>query len=232
MKVALLKHKSLEDTPENYVPKIAAALKVNPDLILGPDYALCFSDNLLDFNAREKIISKIKSLSLNYPKILVVPGTSPRFVGEKLFRHSCPVIQNGKLLSELDKETDYEEFKIGEKVGFNYERGDSTKNTLNFDSKKIAVEICSDHGKQIVDNDTFLEAILAYDENAGFWIRANNDNFSRWAVVVNGLDGKVDGFRYDHLKQSAKYGILSPSINNEFFSVYDLENGKGNISYI
>ena len=200
MKIIGIEHRvNLNQNIEDYFKKIANAVSYSPDVVIGPDYGLFFLDKKgkIRFDLRDEIIKTLEEISSTSPKTLLIPGTTSFLLGEDKMGHSAMIFRNGEKINEFRKETDVENHKIAIENGLEYNRGDSSRNKLFHNGKKITVEICSDHGKQRVDRDTFLEVILAYDDNAGFWIRPNNDSFSRYALVVDGRIPKVEGFYFN-----------------------------------
>jgi predicted amidohydrolase len=232
MKVCAIKHKVEENQNfVDYLTKIELALKYAPDIIVGPDYALSYlnESGRIKFSMREEIISKLEKLSHKYPKTIIVPGTTPFALSDLETGHSAMIFHNGKKIYEFRKETCVGDQKIAEKNGRTYVGGCSDNNYFFIGSKKIAVEICSDHGKQQVPLDTFLELILTYDDNAGFWIRANNDDFSRYAIVCDGRAPKVECFKYNHTNPIHKMGILKGQSLNKDISLFELN--ERNVRY-
>ena len=202
----------------------------SPDIVVGPDYGLSFlnKDGKINFSLRNKIIKGLEEISLDSPRTLLIPGTTPFLLVEGKMGHSAMIFRGGEKIEEFRKETDIENCKIAKKNCLEYERGDSSKNKVYYDGKKITVEICSDHGKQAVDKDTFLEVILTYDDNAGFWIRANNDDFARWAVLSDGRKPMVGCFRFNP-KLPKHYGILKGKKLNSSLYLFNLN--ERNVSY-
>ena len=232
MDVISIKHKVLEkNTFEDYYKKLAHAMSYKPNFILGPDYGLCFlkEDGKINFGSRENIINKLEELSLNSPDTLLVPGTSPFILGQGLMGHSQMVFGNGVKMEEFRKESNAGDSKIAKENGLEYEGGDSDKNKFFYNGKKITVEICSDHGKQRVDKDTFLELIPAYDDRAGFWVGAHNDDFSRWALLSDGRSPKIGCFRYNSDRSNERYGLLKAKLLNKDFGLFELD--ERNVSY-
>ncbi len=158
------------------------------DLAVGPDYGMYFYDKKkkIDFSKVDEAVEYFKALSSFYSNATIIPGTMPFSEGNKLF-HVAPVFINGKLDDMFFKESDCGESKMAKKNGFEYAKGDSTENYLTINGKKVAIEICSDFGKQRVPEGTFLETVLAYDNLGGFSVSAKNDNFSRYGLVCNSV---------------------------------------------
>jgi len=142
--------------------------------------------------------SEIESLVKFFPKTTLIPGTGPLLTETGKMECVAPIYEKGNLSYLFTKETDVGNFQRAFKNGLDYIRGDSSKNFFIKDGKKITVEICSDHGKQEVAEDTFLEIILADDRKAGFYLRANNDSFSRYAFVCDGFAPKLECFKFIH----------------------------------
>ena len=204
------------------------------DVAVGPDYALCsinlINGKLVDFESYEQILTILGQISREHPKTLILPGTTPKRVGEGLMGHVCPVFLGGRLEKELYKETDCGESNTARDNELEYKKGDNSQNFVNYNKKKISVEICSDHGKQKIDNGTFLEVIMAHDLFGGFHIGVLNDNFDRYALVCNSLR-RID----DHVKKPTlvecfefnrsndpKLRIVEPVLENKDFKGYNL----------
>lgn len=203
MKVIGVEHKVNGDHQyEGCLKKIADALKHSPDIVVGPDYGLASFNPAwrVDINKGEKVMRELMHLSSQYPSALILPGTRP-IISNNILSHAMPVFFGGEKIIEFEKQTDVENSYVARVNNCTYKRGDFTKNNLMHKGKKIALEICSDHGKQPIDKDTFLEIIVAYDLNAGFYLRADNDGFSRYALVVDGKAPMVSGHYYDHNKK-------------------------------
>jgi hypothetical protein len=223
MKVIGIKHKvDTSNNVEEYVGKIAGAMKFNPDIIFGPDYALSFTDkeDINDFNQRDIAINKLEELSKDFPKTIILPGTGPFILRKGVMGHAIPMISNGKTICEFRKETNVGDSRFAKRNGLVYERGDSSNNKFYKEDKKITVEICSDHGKQRIDKDTYLELISAYDDRAGFYLRPGSDDFSRFAIVADGFAPKVDGFYYDHISRQPRF--LEEQIKGDLH-IFDLQ---------
>ncbi len=216
MKVIGIKQKIFEKkhTLNDYLTKVSDALSYSPDIVVGPDYSLYFLDSKghIQFNKVDEAVKRLKELSRT-SKTLIAPGTLPLYLDFEKIAHSAPIFKEGNYLFSFRKETDVENSDFATKNDLVYERGDSSKNKLFYNGKKIAFEICSDHGKQLIDKDTFLEIIMAYDDKAGFYLRPNNDNFSRYAIVVDGRKPDVSGFRYDFEKKKLSF-LKEKKINN------------------
>jgi len=225
MKIIGVEHKvESTDCLEDYIPKIAEALSYKPDIIIGPDYGLCFLDHKgkLQFGERERAIRELEKLSLNSPDTIILPGTGPFLMEEGIMGHAVPMIRNGETRRELRKGTDIGDSAIAEKNNLVYERGNYHENKFYHNGKKIAVEVCSDHGKQKIDKDTFLELIPAYDDRAGFYPRANSDDFSRYAIVVDGRKPSVKGFEFN-LKKEPKISFLEDKRLNSSLFLFNLD---------
>ena len=214
MNIITVKHKfSKGQKLADYVPKIAEAVKNKPDVIVGPDYGLVSYSkdrvNRKDIINADQILSE---LSAKTPSTLIVPGTYALF---DQGYHAAPIFRGGKLINRFFKETNVENVAFANENGFRYKRGDSDKNKIMHNGKKITVEICSDHGKQRVDRDTFLELILTRDLNAGFYLNAFNDNFSRYAIVNDSEIPKIEGFKYDKSSDSPLVLLEEKTLNED-----------------
>jgi hypothetical protein len=182
---------------EHYVSALREITNNHPlDILVGPDYSLArYSDSelkVLDFKSIESNLELLAKVSQRFPSVLLIPGTTPRVIDGKM-RLCAPLFLDGSV-GELYKETDCTESKVADNNGLVYERGNCSKNNLVFDGTKIAVEICGDRGKQIIDSDTFLEIIPAYTSESGFSLNALNNFFDRYALVCNGQNGLTTAF--------------------------------------
>ena len=242
MKVAGIKHKDISESwLWDYLEKFEHALKFAKDetggldLVVGPDYGLCSmekDEKTMEFIRYDGLLSILKrEVNGISPKTVILPGTTPKRIDDKYMGLVCPVIHEGKLVRELFKETDVGEGQIAADNGLTYFRGDSSQNNLVIGGNKVAVEICSDHGKQIVDPDTFLEVIMAHDIFGGFHVGVSNDNFRRYALVCNSLrrvdsniktDNLVDCFEYNPSARS-KIRFVEPIFDKRDFMIYDLK---------
>ena len=111
---------------------------------------------------------------------------------------------------------------LAEDNGLVWQRGSYDGNQIMHQGKKIAVEICSDHGKQPVAKDTFLELILARDTRAGFYVGAANDDFTRYAIVNDSDKPMVEGFNYNP-QSFPKMCFLPEKILNSYLTEFNLE---------
>jgi len=214
-----------DDGLKNYLAKLDEAISYEPSIILGPDYGLCSFDKngKIRFNLRDKLIEDLESISRKSPRTLVIPGTTPFLLQEGYMGHSAMIFKNGNKIEEFRKETDVGDSNIAKENGLVYKSGDCSKNHLNYDGKEIAVEICSDHGKQRFEKDPFVELISAYDDRAGFYIGAHNDNFARWAVICDGRKPFSACYRYD---PSKGYGILKGKNLSDSITKFKLDENS------
>jgi hypothetical protein len=208
MKVIAIEHKITgnEDSTE-YFGKLAEAIKLRPDVIMGPDYGITSfnSDGTVDFESQDQAQAQLERLSVESPETLIIPGTWPILLGDSEMGHAAPIYRDGAQIANFRKQTNVENSDIAKQNELQWQRGDYDQNKIIHQGKKIAIEICSDHGKQPIDRDTFLEAILARDINAGFYIGASNDNFARYAIVNDSENPKIEGLKYDpdaHMKMT------------------------------
>ncbi|MEM3074593.1 MAG: hypothetical protein QW727_01475 [Candidatus Pacearchaeota archaeon] len=229
MKVLGIKHIiSVDNSFEDYFEKIKRIMMeskelVNPiDLIVGPDFALKYCRNgKLDFSNNDKIFSSFIELSRAYPDSVIIPGTCPIQEEGNLMVLCAPIFRCGDC-KRFYKETDAGEGKMAEEVGLSYKRGDSSKNKLEINKKTISVGICSDHGKQRIPEDTFLEVILAYDYFGGFYPgRKIHGNYlvDRYGMVVNGINGEVSMQKY---KYGSEIEIIEPICASKEFLAFDI----------
>jgi hypothetical protein len=193
MKVCAIKHDGRKENFELFKAKLASAVKINPDLIIGPYDSL--GRGLSSSEKKREIYRWLGDFSSKSDS-LIIPGTISYPINEKEMVCESPVFHQGKLIHFFHKEKDNGEEDLAMQNGYGYKRGNNFKNKLDFKGKKIGVELCGDHGVQ----DTHgcdLELILAYDNRAGFWLSASNDDFKRKAIVCDGYAPKVEAFDYD-----------------------------------
>ena len=225
MKVIAVKHKITghEDSVQ-YFEKLAEAVKLKPDVIVGPDYGITSfnPEGTINFEAQARDKANLGRLSVYSPETLIVPGTWPILLGDSEMGHAAPLYRNGAQLANFRKQTDVENSELAEQNGLKWQRGEYDNNKIMHQGKKITVEVCSDHGKQPVDRDTFLELILTRDLNSGFWIRGNNYNFARYAIVNDSERPKVEGFKYDP-QASPNMTFASEQKLNSFLTQFALE---------
>ncbi|HRZ85205.1 MAG TPA: hypothetical protein P5277_00310 [Candidatus Paceibacterota bacterium] len=231
--ISLIHNVDNKNIPEEYFKKIREVLyegKSNLgdiDLLIGPDYGLLFSENQnnenskANFNLKPYIFSELSKISAKYPKTLILPGTIPIILRPGIMAHSCPAFLDGKNIREFFKETTCGDEKIAETNGLIYEGQDSNLNHIMHKNKMIAVEICSDHGRQIIPENTFLEVILAYDKNAGFSERPNLFT-ERYAIVCDGRKPATEAFSFNPYKKPTKETI-KPVKKTENWKGYILE---------
>lgn len=223
MRIISIKHPSYQ--PREHLEILARALKHTPDIVLGADQSLHDKDKeSTHFRFYEEADKILLGLSLAYPKTLIVPGTLPK-LRKRVMTIVAPVYINGKKIAEFEKETDINESELAKSQGLTYKRGKSEFNKLYFQGRKIAVEICSDHGKQRIDKDTFLELIPAYDLNAGFYVRSGSDDFARFAVFCDGQQ-PVTGCRFFNPAHTPKQGIIQGTELEEFLKEYELNEAN------
>jgi hypothetical protein len=142
--------------------------------------------------------------------------------------HSAMIFKDGKKIEEFFKETDVGDSKFAKENNLEYRTGNSLKNHLTYNDKEIAIEICSDHGKQRFEKEPFLELILAYDDRAGFFPRADNDYFARWAVVCDGRKPFAACLKYDPSLER-KHGLIKGKRINP--SMIQFELNENNVNY-
>jgi len=197
MKIGVIQHKVSENSQAaDVLRKIEFAIKNGLNIIVAGDYALSNELDMLTPEERKEVIGRLERISSANPDTLILPGTMPWADYEKrLMFHSCPAFLGGKQNTEFYKETDHGEFELAKKHGLDYLRGDNKKNKLIFRDKKIAIEICSDHGKQILDKDTWLEIVMAHDSKAGFYVRDNS--FDRYGILCDTYNPSTGCFRFN-----------------------------------
>lgn len=207
MKISAILHKVGKETSQELQGKIASAFYEHPDIIIGPDYALNFSP--AEISSREhcnNIISMYSSLSAKHPSALIIPGTILYQINEKEAVCEAPVFLGGGLKKQLWKDSDNGEAGLAAKSGLVYKRGCHKNKQFNYNGKKIAVEICGDHGRQDVRG-CDLEIILAYDQKAGFWLNVLNDDFARKVVLCDGYEPKIEAWDYNPERQPKQIEI-------------------------
>lgn len=225
MKIIAIEEKAgIREHPGKYLDKIANALNYSPDLVVGPDYALSLlrTDKKLNFDFDDFLDNELSELSSIYYKTIIIPGTRTKLTNDGKMTLSAPLFINGEKIYEFYKESDRGESDLANKNNLIYEKGDNTKNKFIYNGKKIAIEICSDHGKQAIDKDTFLEIILTYDKKAGFWIGPTNDDFKRYAVICDGQKPFVDCQIYNP-NNSPKLKCLNKIKLEKFLWEFNLE---------
>jgi hypothetical protein len=180
------------------------------DILIGPDYSLVTKDAMAanrpnTMGERYSILSDVKSISKSLPSTVIIPGTM--FWHQKNKQESiddvflsAPAYKNGHLVAELFKERDNGEAPSAERYGnligkkAVYKRGNSKNNFMTIRGNRVAIEICGDHGNQDAKG-VDLEIIMAYDNKAGFYITAANNNWNRYAVLCDGYSG-TDSAQY------------------------------------
>jgi hypothetical protein len=219
MRICAIKHDPTKENFERFKAKLLGSLRTESDIIIGPSYALRYG-----FSSREKkerVYHQIREISQTSSSC-IIPGTICFPFNDHEMVCEAPIFHKGNLLQIFHKEKENEEGDLAAKNGYTYRRGDNSKNRFNFNGKKIAVELCGDHGVQDVKG-CDLELILAYDNRAGFWISAANDDFSRYAVVCDGYAPKVEAFRYDSTQPIQKMSIVKQQTLNNDMGVFDLD---------
>ena len=203
---------------DTILDKIGRA-STDSSIVVAPDYALAVKPERPVTNQEYAQICRVlENISL-IEKTLIIPGTLP-FAQDGAMVHQCPVFYKGNLVAVLNKETDRGEEELAKRHGLSYERGDCNKNNLPYNGKNIAVEIYSDHGHQEIPANTFLELILACDQNAGFWIGPRTPKFARAVIVCDSFKPKVEGFKLD---QEGKPEVLKPILGDEERRVYEVQ---------
>lgn len=231
MNLLSLIKKSDEGNLDSYLKQIAESIDVTQrefgdvDLVIGPDYALTSyldkEKHLIDFNKNSQTFDRLQDISYRYPNIFFIPGTLPLKRGKDM-QLSAPLLFNGIIKKLIHKETDAGEEELARANGLNYYRGNFRENYFYIGDKYISVEICRDHGKQPLNDFTFLQLILSYDKNAGFRPGVLYESLSRYAVVCDSLEPFTEAYLYDadnspHLKE------LRPNLDCHGFRIYNLE---------
>jgi hypothetical protein len=225
MKVCAIKQNCDKEDFERFKTKLAYAIKIKSDIIIGPYGSL--GRGLSSKQTKTEVYDSISSLSSG-TNSLILPGTIFYEINETEAVCEAPLFHRGSLIKNFHKEKDNGLGNLAEQNGYIYKRGDNSKNNFEIRGRKIAVELCGDHGIQDATG-CDLELILAYDSRAGFWISAFNDDFSRFAVVCDGRAPKVECFRYDHINPVHKMGIIRGRQLNNNVSLFDLN--ERNVHY-
>jgi hypothetical protein len=238
MNIGFINHKSDEGAKE-FLKKLDESIaylnknNIQLDILAGPDYALASKEAMKEkrpnsMHERYEVLRDVKDISKKIPKTILIPGSM--FWHEKVKTGidnafvSSLLYKSGAVVKEFYKERDADEENRAKNYGtiirrgIEYKRGNSKNNFFNHDGKKIALEICADHANQDVKN-CDLELILAYDTNAGFYINARNDSWSRYAGLCDGLKGESMIQHYD--SNNRKFSQIEP-ITNGSLSIYEI----------
>jgi len=206
MKISAISHKVGKEDSQEIHRKVAGALKFS-DIVIGPDYALnCNPTKVSSSGYYNNLISMYTSLSTKYPNTLIIPGTILHPINDREMVCEAPVFLNGKLNRQLWKDSDNGEVGLATRAGFVYKRGSHENKQFEYKGKKIAVEICGDHGRQDVRG-CDLEIILAYDKKAGLWLNASNDDFARKVVICDGYKPTIEAWDYNPERQPKQIEI-------------------------
>lgn len=206
MIISAILHKIGKGNSQELREKVAGALEFS-DIVVGPDYALNLNPNKVsspgDYRNR---VFEYKTLSARHPSKLIIPGTILYPIDSRQVVCEAPVFLEGKLNTQLWKDSDNGEGELAKKDGFVYRRGSHESKQFGYKGKKIAVEICGDHGRQNVRG-CDLEIILAYDKKAGFWLNSSNDDFARKVILCDGYEPKVEAWDYKPRRQPKQIEI-------------------------
>jgi hypothetical protein len=197
MKISAILHKIGRESSNSFARKLEIASSMGSDIIIGPYSSLRSNKDKRLSSRREKddVYRRCSSISQRF-KGIILPGTIVYPINEREIVCEAPCFYNGKLLISFWKERENGEGDLAEENDYVYKKGDNSKNKFAFLGKKIAVELCGDHGNQNV-RDCNLELILTHDSKAGFWLNASNDAFARKAIVCDGYSPKAEAFDYD-----------------------------------
>jgi len=210
MKISAILHKVPErgeNDTEKVLSNVDSALKSSPAIIVGSDYSLNpMIGEITPVEFKDRIYQEFLDISRD-KNVLIIPGTVlyPRNSTQVICE--APVFWDGELFGTYIKERDAGEARLAQENGFEYFRGDCSKNHFKFNGLNIALEICKDHGNQDVRR-CDLEIILAFDSKAGFSPRPPCDNFARKAVVCDGYGPSVDFIDFDPTRVSGKYKLI------------------------
>ncbi|MEM4625692.1 MAG: hypothetical protein QXJ28_02945, partial [Candidatus Pacearchaeota archaeon] len=123
-----------------------------------------------------------------------------------------------KIIKEFQKETDWNESVLCRDNGFDYVKGNNSLNNFLLGDKRVVVEICSDHGKQLLPDDTFVELVIACD--SCFFFRNNLNPFlERRVVICNGADASSTAFYFNKLSSKIRENI-EEVFKNRYLDVY------------
>ncbi len=216
MRVVGLLHKVGEGV-ESLFLKIERATRES-EIVVAPEYALA-----LDLGRPDKpgecafILDRLRELSCGHNG-LIFPGTMP-FTNHERMRLICPILSNGELIQIIQKERSVGESALARKFGLEYERGNCNKNNVLYNGRNIAVELCADHGHQRIPSDTFLELILSYDRNAGFYLGIGNVRPERDVIVCDSFKPSVEAF---HVGGEDNLRVLDPVKEYNHMRIYDI----------
>ncbi len=225
MNILSMKHDVSEGhSLDKYVADVESALGLHRgevDIFLGPDYALypyLDGDHVAGSNLTKEAFDNFVDLSRNYSSIVLIPGTMP-LTSNGCMSHSAPVIYNGNV-SFFNKETNCDEEERANRYGYEYVRGDSSLNHFEHSGKRVLVSICGDRGKQNIPDDTFVELIPAYDQNAGF-SEGKSRFVERYGIVSNGYTGETFGGKFDPFSKP-RLKPISPIEETADFGLFTL----------
>ncbi len=215
MRINAILHKIGKENVASFLTKIAGTINDKPDVIIGPDASLNYCE-LNSIKDKNEIYNHLALLSSKSDS-LIAPGTITYAINDEELVCEAPIFYRGKLLATFHKEKDNGEGEIAQKHNLVYKSGDNSKNKFEFGGKKIALEICGDHGSQDTSG-CDLEFILAHDSRAGFWIGPSNNDFSRKAVLCDGYAPQAGAFEYD-INKTPKLRLLDSENKKDFISV-------------
>lgn len=224
MEVIAIHHKIEEESRPAFLEKLSRAVARKPDVVLGPDYALNNSDlEIVTKQDRVAIIEKLALLSTDYPDTLIVPGTFSTEAGN-FMAHICPVFLSGAETC-LFKETDRGESQLAKMFGLSYRRGDCSKNFLDFQGKKVAVQICSDARTQrMLRRNPDLELNLVYDSKAGLHLGLRETPGKR-IVVCDGFRPGSEAYDFDEARTPKAINIKGRQVDKDLM-LYNLGDLK------
>ena len=204
MEIIAISHKVEKRTIADFLRKLRTATDCSSaDIIIGPDYSL--GTPLITPQRKKQLYNRLKVASAKFSGI-IIPGTISYPIGGEMV-HVAPLFKQGELIREFLKERDNGEVTDAEEAGLTYKKGNNSENWFDYQGRRIAVEICGDHGNQNIRG-CDLELILVYDDRAGFYVRPPYDFFPRKAVLCDGFSPKVAAFDYNP-KREEKIKIIS-----------------------
>lgn len=215
MKISVIGLNSSKFDSSNMI-SLEEALKDRSDVIVAPEFFLSGLRvvNEEEFNGR---LDSLKELSLKYNSLIIPGSMLAQTSNARESYNVVPVFRGGKILDIFYKGSESGEDKISRSQGLEYVKGDNSKNHFSCDGVNYSIEICRDHGRQIVPINTDIQIIPSYDLSAGFY---NPPNFSR----NNRLMVLADGQR--NLSEACEY---SPFGWNKFSALKSKKTKYGGV---
>jgi predicted amidohydrolase len=162
------------------------ALNDGSDLVVAPEFFLSGLRVVREEEFNERLES-LRELSLKYSSLIIPGSMLAQTSNARESYNVVPVFKGGKILGLFYKGSEAGEEKISIDQDLLYIKGDNSKNNFSYDGNNYSIEICRDHGRQIVPINTDIQVIPSYDLSAGFY---NPPNFSRNNRVMVLADGQ------------------------------------------